>query len=155
LGDEHVDNVRQIHFPERQPGGLIMTLALQRILAIFGLIGREAPIMAVIATIVFGMTLLIQGNGICRVSPVLFCSAASLRSMVSTPTAVGRLFCLERRRHSRRAFAVELRLGSADANRVNPVRERAGLEQRLCGILMSSDASKAGLRETFSQIKWL
>jgi hypothetical protein len=52
--------------PERaRQGGLIDDVGgiTTVILAIFGLIGLEAPIMAVIATIVFGITLLIQGNG--------------------------------------------------------------------------------------------
>ncbi|RNJ50778.1 hypothetical protein D1O30_15465 [Methylocystis hirsuta] len=53
-------------FPERATqGGLIDDVGgvATVILAIFGLIGIEAPIMAVIATIMFGITLLIQGNG--------------------------------------------------------------------------------------------
>lgn len=53
-------------FPERaRQGGLIDDVGgvATVILAIFGLIGLQAPILAVIATIVFGMTLLIHGNG--------------------------------------------------------------------------------------------
>ncbi|MGJ0426933.1 hypothetical protein [Methylocystis sp.] len=53
-------------FPERaRQGGLIDDVGgvATVILAIFGLIGINAPIMAVIATIVFGIALLIQGNG--------------------------------------------------------------------------------------------
>lgn len=53
-------------FPERaRQGGLIDDVGgvATLILAIFGLIGLEAPIMAVTATIVFGITLLIRGNG--------------------------------------------------------------------------------------------
>jgi hypothetical protein len=53
-------------FPARaRQGGLIDDVGgvATVILAILGLIGFYAPIMAVIATILFGVTLLIQGNG--------------------------------------------------------------------------------------------
>jgi hypothetical protein len=58
--------VGQSTFPERaRQGGLIDDVGgvTTVILAIFGLIGLNAPVMAVIATIVFGIALLIQGNG--------------------------------------------------------------------------------------------
>jgi len=53
-------------FPARaKQGGLIDDIGgvATVILAILGLIGFNAPIMAVIATILFGVTLLIRGNG--------------------------------------------------------------------------------------------
>ena len=68
------------------------------ILAILGLIGFYAPIMAVIATILFGVTLLIQGYGMMSgyARFFLYDSARTLRSSVSTSAAVRRWFCLAR-----------------------------------------------------------
>jgi hypothetical protein len=89
--------------------------------------------MAVIATIVFGITLLIQGNGM--MSEYARCSVLlGGKSSINGFTASSRsaVILLEPAASFRRAFAAGLRLGSADANRVNPVRKRAGLEQRLC-----------------------
>ena len=114
-------------FPERaRQGGLIDDVGgvATVILAIFGFIGLQAPIMAVIATIVFGITLLIQGNGMmseyARFS-VLLGGKSSINGFAASSRSA--VILLGGRRHrSRRAFAAGLRLGSADANRVNPVR---------------------------------
>ena len=81
-------------FPVRaRQGGLIDDVGgvATVILAILGLIGFYAPIMAVIATIVFGVALLIQGNGMmsdhARFS-VLFGANSPIRFNVSSRSAL-------------------------------------------------------------------